>query len=133
MSDRLMLLDWWATALDRDARPRPEIDRLAVYQRVRDRMHAELGATPTSVTAIYWQSAAARGQGDLQGAWDAAQAGWVRAPLAGARGSTLRADLDRLVLTALVPERARATGQPPATIQRDWERFKERWTAEPLP
>ena len=126
--ERERVLDWWATALDRDARPRPEIDRLAIYQRVRDRMHAELGATPTSVTAIYWQSAAARGQGDLQSAWDAAQAGWVQAPLAGARGSVLRADLDRLVLDALVRERARASGQPAATLQQEWERFKERWT-----
>jgi hypothetical protein len=81
--ERERVIDWWATALDRDARPRGEFDRQAVYQRVRERMRAELGVAPASTAAVYWVAAAARGQGDLQGAWDAAQAGWVRAPLAG--------------------------------------------------
>ena len=129
-AERERVVDWWATALDRDARPRSEFDRQAVYHLVRDRMHTELGLSPTSTAAAYWIAAAARGQGDLQGAWDAAQAGWVRAPLAGERGVALRADLDRLVLTALVPERARALGQPPADVRQEWERFKERWATE---
>jgi len=129
-AERERVIDWWATALDRDARPRSEFDRQAVYQRIRDRMRAELGAGPTSAAAAYWISAAARGQGDLQGAWDAAQAGWVRASLAGDRGVALRADLDRLVLTALVPERARALGQSPNSLREEWERFKERWATE---
>jgi hypothetical protein len=73
---------------------------------------------------------AARGQGDLQGAWEAVQAGWVRAPMAGDRAPALRADLDRLVLTALVPERARALGQPPEALREEWERFKSRWARE---
>lgn len=127
-AERERVVDWWATALDRDARPRPEFDRQPVYQRIRDRMHAELGVSPASTAAAYWLAAAARGQGDLQGAWDAAQAGWVRAPLAGARGVALREDLDRLVMTALVPERARALGQPPANVRQEWESFKERWS-----
>ena len=91
-------------------------------------MQEELGATLTSVAAVYWLSVAARGQGDLQGAWEAAEAGWVRAPMASDRGAALRADLDRFVLTALVPERARALGRPPETLRSEWERFKERWT-----
>jgi hypothetical protein len=124
------VLDWWASALDRDARPRTEFDRQAVYQRIRDRMQSELSAVPTSAAACYWISMAARGQGDLQGAWEAVQAGWVRAPMAGDRGSALRDDLDRLVLTALVPERARALGQPPETLREEWERFKGRWARE---
>jgi hypothetical protein len=132
-AERERVIDWWATALDRDARPRNEFDRQAVYQRIRERMHRELGVTLTSTVAVYWLSAAARGQGDLQGAWDAAQAGWVRAPLAGDRGNALRADLDRLVLGALIPERARAIGQPPATLRQEWERFKELWTNETPP
>ena len=129
-AERERVVDWWATALDRDARPRTEFDRQAVYQRIRDRMHAELGVSDVSTAAAYWLAAAARGQGDLQGAWDAAQAGWVRAPMAGGRGATLRADLDRLVLMALVPERARALGQPPASLRQEWESFKERWATE---
>jgi hypothetical protein len=128
--ERERVLDWWATALDRDARPRTEFERQAIYQRIRDRMNRELGTTPTSAAACYWMSVAARGQGDLQGAWEAAIAGWVRAPLASEGGVALRADLDQFVLRALVPERARALGQPPEMLREEWERFKERWTKE---
>jgi len=131
--ERERVIDWWATALDRDARPRTEFERQAIYQRIRDRMQGELGVTPASTAAAYWLSAAARGQGDLRGAWAAAEAAWVRAPLGGDRGATLRADLDRLVLGALVLERARALGQPPDSVRMEWERFKERWTGEPPP
>ena len=63
---------------------------------------------PASAPASYWLAAAARGQGDLQAAWDAAQAGWVRAPLAADRGAALRADLDRLVQRAHRPRARRA-------------------------
>jgi hypothetical protein len=122
------VLDWWATALDRDTRPRPEIDRQGVYQKMRARLEDELALHPGSGAAAYWLAAAARAQGDLQAAWDAALAGWVRAPLAPDRGAQLRGDLDRLVTSAIVPERAKALAQPPDNIRGDWERFKERWT-----
>jgi hypothetical protein len=125
--ERERVLDWWASALDRDARPRSEFERQPMYQKIRDRMTAEIATTPASVTAVYWISAAARGLGDLQGAWDAAEAGWVRAPLASERGASLKDDLDRLVLRALVPERARQMGQSPDLVRLEWERFKERW------
>jgi hypothetical protein len=128
VGERERVLDWWASALDQDARPRPEFDRPTVYQRVREQMAEELAANPTSATASYWAAAAARGQGDLQGAWDAAQAGWVRAPLTPGGGATLRTDLDQLVTKAIVPERARVTGQPPETLKAEWDRFKEKWS-----
>ena len=124
---RELVLDWWATALDRDARPRSETERMAVYRRIRDRMQEEIVNRPASVTAAYWLSAAARGQGDVQAAWDAAQAGWVRAVLASGRGASLREDLDRLVLRGLVPDRAKPLAQPPEALRLEWERFKERW------
>ena len=126
--DRERVLDWWASALDGEARPRPDIERQGIYQRIRERMRDELGASPASASASYWLAAAARGQGDLRGAWDAAQAGWVRAPLTYDRGAALRGDLDRLVERAIVPERARALAQPPDTIRAEWESFKERWS-----
>src|SRR5205823_937414 len=123
---RERVLDWWASALDREARPRSDLERQGVYQRIRDRMTEELAGHPGSAAAAYWLSAAARGQGDLQGAWNAAEAGWVRAGLASDRGVSLRADLDRLVLRGIVPDRARALAQPPEALRQDWERFKER-------
>jgi hypothetical protein len=124
---RERVLDWWATALDRDARPRPEIDRQGMYQRIRARMEDELTARPVSGTAAYWLAAAARAQGDLQAAWDAALAAWVRAPLTADRGVALRGDLDRLVLRAIVPDRAKVTAQTPESLRQQWESFKERW------
>ena len=124
---RERVLDWWASALDREAKPRPEIERQGVYQRIRARMEEELAAHPGSGAAAYWLAAAARAQGDVQAAWDAAMAGWVRAPLASDRGVALRADLDQLVLRAIVPERARATAQTPESLRQQWEAFKQRW------
>src|SRR5262245_58713047 len=121
------VLDWWADALEHDARPRPEMDRRAVYQRIRDRMEEELAYQISSTAAAYWLAAAARGHGDLTAAWDAAQAAWVRAPLAADKGVALRADLDRLVVRAIIPDRAKSSALPPQTLQQDWERFKDRW------
>jgi hypothetical protein len=125
--DRERVLDWWASALDRDASPRSDLDRQAVYQSIRVKVAAELEMNPASAAATYWSAAAARGQGDLHGAWDAVQAGWVRAPLAGERLVALRGDLDRLVLDALIPERARTLAQSPDRLRLEWEEFKERW------
>ncbi|HWF86052.1 MAG TPA: hypothetical protein VG222_14435 [Vicinamibacterales bacterium] len=120
-------VDWWATAIDRDARPRSELERQTLYTRIRERMQQELSTHPSSAAAAYWLTAAARGQGDLQAAWDAALAGWVRSPLATDDGEALRADIDRLMLHALVPERAKATAQQPEQLREEWEQFKERW------
>ena len=86
--------------------------------RIRQRMDEELASHPGSGAAAYWIAAAARAQGDLQAAWDAAQAGWVRARLASDKGAALRADLDRLVLRAIVPDRAKATAQSAGVASR---------------
>jgi hypothetical protein len=124
---RERVLDWWASALDHEARPRSDIDRQPIYQRIRDRMRGELGRKPASTVASYWLSAAASGQGDHQTAWDSAMAGWVRAPLADDHGTALRGELDRLVLRQIVPQRARALAQPPDAVQQEWDEFKQRW------
>ena len=121
-------LDWWATSVDRDARSRPDIDRQSRYSRIRDRMAAELSDQPASAAASYWLAASARGLGDFQAAWDAAQAAWVRAPLAPDHGAALRADVDRLVLNAIVPGRAKAAGQNVDQARQEWEQFKQKWT-----
>jgi hypothetical protein len=121
------LLDWWATALDRDARSRADADRQQRYQRIRKRMAFELGERPGSAAASYWLVAAMRGAGDLQAAWDAAEAAWVRAPLAPDHGVALRADIDRLVLTGIVPPRSKTTAQPVDQLMKDWQDFKNKW------
>jgi hypothetical protein len=128
LSARERLLDWWASALDRDARPRPEPERKAMYGRVSDRMRLELAANPSSSVAAYWLAAAAAGAGAWQTAWDEAQAAWVRAPLTLDHGAVLLADLDRLVQRAIAPERAKALAQPADQLLQEWASFKERWT-----
>jgi hypothetical protein len=121
------VLDWWAISVDRDAWLRPEPGRESAYQRIRARMREELTTRPGSSTAAYWLASAARSQGDLQGAWYAVEAGWVRARLATDRGAALRADLDQLMLVAIIPERARMLAQPADTLKLEWEKFKIRW------
>ena len=69
-------------------------------------MEAELRRDSASGPANYWLAAAARAVGDLDRAWSAASAGWIRASLAPDRGVALRADLDRLVTQAIIPDRA---------------------------
>jgi hypothetical protein len=122
------LLDWWASAIDRDARRQPDIERRAIYQKILDRMEIELGANPGSAAASYWLAAGAWGQGDLSAAWDAALAGWVRSGLTFDQHADLRGDLDRLMLRGIIPDRAKATAQPVDVPRAEWERFKERWS-----
>ena len=125
---RDQLLDWWATAVDRDARLRSDSDRLQRYARIRDRMSLELGSQPGSSAAAYWLAAAARGLGEIQASWDAAQAAWVRAPLAPDHGAALRADIDRLVLAGIVTARAKALARPVDQVTKEWQDFKDEWT-----
>ena len=123
---RERVLDWWATAVDRDTKPRPENERWSGYQRIRARMEEELAGPSSIGVAAYWLAASARAQGDVQGAWDAALAAWVRAPLSD-RAAALRADLDLLVERGIAPDRARALSQPVDAVRLEWEEFKERW------
>jgi hypothetical protein len=127
LAARERVLDWWASALDAQARLRSGADRDAIYQRVRERMRAELGVNLTSTSASYWLAAAALAQGDAQAAWDAVLAGWVRAPIAADHGAALRGDLDGLVERGIVPARSKMLGQPPENVRDEWEAFKEQW------
>jgi hypothetical protein len=132
-SARERVLDWWATSVDRQAQMRPLAERGVLYQRVLARMALELAEDPGSTPAAYWIVAAARGSGDLDRAWNAALAAWVRAPLARDRGVALRGDLDRLVIQAIAPERAqriapRESKQALAGMLSEWETFKTSWS-----
>ena len=127
------LLDWWATALDRLAQGSPREARDAIYARILRRMDQELAEEPGSTSAAYWLSAAARGVGDVDRAWHAAFSGWVGAILARDRGAALRADLDRLMVQAIIPERSarlqvRDPKQAAAGMLAEWEAFKSSWS-----
>ena len=86
------VLDWWATALDRHAQLRADGGSARAstpgssnacapsWRSTRDRRRRS-----------YWLAAAARGAGDLERAWQAAIAGWVRAePRPGSRRRAAR-------------------------------------------
>ncbi len=130
---REQVLDWWATAMDRYAQPRPPEERGAVYDRVTTRMRAHLGRYADSAAASYWLPAAALARGDLDVAWDLALAGWVRALLAHDKGAALRADLDRLVTEALIPERVKRlpddddSTSATERFTAEWEEAKSQW------
>lgn len=128
-------LDWWATALDRHAQLKPLAERRAIYARIAERMERETRDFPASTPAAYWLAAGARGAGELDRAWAAAVAAWVRASMMSDRGAALRADIDRLAQQALIPERARALGlgareteQAAAGMQAEWDLMKTRWS-----
>lgn len=128
-------LDWWATSLDRHAQLMPQAERRHIYRRLADRMEQESREFPNSTPAAYWLAAAARGAGELDRAWAAAIAAWVRASMMRDRGAALRADIDRLVLQALIPERgrglalgARETGHAIAGMTAEWELIKKNWS-----
>lgn len=129
---RERLLDWWAISLDRQAQLAPEAAARAIQTRIVRRMEEELRGDAGGTVASYWLAAGARGMGDIERAWDAAIAGWVRASQLGAKGVTVRDELDRLVTQAIIPDRARliAPVSPDATaalMRGQWEALKRAW------
>lgn len=130
------LFDWWATSLDRLAQSGLSDDRDALYGEIVGRAQAALGEAPGAAAPAYWMVVATRSLGDPTRAWNAAVAGWVRAPLVDDRGAALRADLDRLVLQAIIPERVRQMASTDrdrervaATLRAAWEDVKKEWSA----
>ena len=101
----------------------------ADVQRIRDRMQRELGAHPASASARVLAGGRRPCQGDLQAAWDAAQAGvGARAARAGSRRRRSRADHRHgSCCKAIVPERAKMHRSAAGAGESDWEQFKERW------
>lgn len=126
------MLDWWGSAAERHADSLEREPRISAFGRLRDRMGRELSRNPSSAAAAYWLVVGTRGAGQAEQAWDAAIAGWVRARLAGARSATLRADLDKLVLEGIIPDRVRAVSadkraQAESDLRAEWSVVKERW------
>ena len=133
-TDREQAFEWWAGSLDQLAQVSQDEDRINVYRRLLDGAAAELARDDRSASATYWMLAAARGIGDLERAWGAAIAGWVRSRGLGKRGETLRLDLDRFVTQVLLPERARKaapdTDARPALAMyvSEWEEIKKKYS-----
>jgi hypothetical protein len=131
-ADRTMLLDWWATALDHEAQGKGSEERERVFRRIAERMETALWQEPGNAPANYWLATAARGTGDLDRAWSASIAAWVRSSLSPTTAASLRADLDRLVTQAIIPERVRsrpAADRPEAinALRMEWELVKTQW------
>jgi len=129
------LFDWWATALDRQAQSGLVEDRDSLYERIRVAGQQALSRDAGSGPAAYWVVVAYRALGDHVRAWETAIAGWVRAPLTDDMGAALRADLDRLVLQALIPERARQMAsndrdreRAASSLRTAWETVKREWS-----
>jgi hypothetical protein len=126
------MLEWWGSALERKASGLAPEQRKAHFTRLAQRMQEELARMPASLAASYWSVVGLRGAGELDRAWDAAVAAWVRARLAGERSASLRADLDHLMLQGVIPDRVgrlEHERRPAAESQMkaEWELVKERW------
>ena len=129
---REAMLEWWGSSVERLASGAAPDLRRRQFARLGERMKMELSDTPASPAASYWTVVALRGAGELQRAWDAAVAGWVRARLTGDRSPTLRADLDRLVTQGIIPDRVSHITRDQrdaaaSQLRADWELVKERW------
>ena len=127
------LFEWWASSLDRQAQLVSDSERRALYVRILERAEQELDRRDLSPSATYWIAAASRGADDVERAWGAAVAGWIRAPQMGSAAARLREDLDRLVMTGIVPDRARLMSSPgnaramEIVLQQQWDDLKAKW------
>lgn len=133
------LLDWWGTAVSRLAESATGSARKQTYEKLRTDARSELDRNPFSRPATYWTVVSSRGAGDLDAAWNAAVAGWIR--MSGQLdGRHLQGDLDTFVTHTLVPERAQArTGQrldakstiaEIAALNEEWRALTSRWDGE---
>jgi tetratricopeptide (TPR) repeat protein len=129
---RESVLDWYGSAMERWAAPYVTSRRSQMLTRLVSRMEREQAKNPGSRAASYWLAAGLRAQGELERAWQAAIAAWVRAPLAGPGALALRADVDRLVREGIIPDRGREAPEGEretreAALRAEWELLKEKW------
>lgn len=129
---REAVLDWYGSAMERWAAPYTTSRREQMLRRLITTMEREQAKNPGSRAASYWLVAGLRAQGELDRAWQAAIAAWVRAPIAGPSGISLRADVDRLVREGLIPDLGKEAPEADragreSALRAEWELLKERW------
>jgi hypothetical protein len=133
------LLEWLGTSMSRLAETLTGEPRKQAYQKLRAQVRLELERNPLSRSALYWTAVSERGAGDLESAWAAAVAAWVRIGGDPER-EQLRTDVERFVTQTLIPERAQArTGQrldakttigEVAVLTEEWRTITGRWSGE---
>ena len=105
---RESFVDWWGSAVERQADVAGAEFRAGPVQRPRAcACEPSWAAAPNPQPPSTGRPPRSGAPGDSSAAWDAAIAGWVRARLAGERSASLRADLDKLVLQGIIPDRVR--------------------------
>ena len=125
-------LDWYGSAMERWAAPYTTTRRGAMLDRLVRLMEREQAKNPGSRAASYWLVGGLRAQGELERAWQAAIAAWVRAPMAGPRALGLRTDIDRLVREGIIPDRGKEAPEGErltreSALRTEWELVKEKW------
>lgn len=126
------MLEWWGSAVERQAVGMGREARAELFERVASWSLRAMTRDPQSASAAYWYVVALRGESEPQAAWDAAVAAWARARMMGDRAATLRADLDKVVLEGVLPDRVRqvAADQRASVelqLKAEWEAVKEKW------
>jgi tetratricopeptide (TPR) repeat protein len=131
------LVEWWANSTARFAESFTGPARSESYDRMLRTLRTALQLDPPARASTYWLVVASRGVGDLEGAWNAAVAGWIRAGSVQG-GDQLREDLEQYVMQTVIPERARArTGQRQGTrvttleiaaMTRQWRTLTQLWS-----
>jgi hypothetical protein len=130
------LVEWWASTAARVAESQTGNARKEAYVAMLSGVRSELQRNPLSWPASYWLVVAARGAGDLDTAWNAAVASWIRAA-SQQEGQQHRDDLERFVTQTLIPERAQArtsqrldsktTQTEIAALIDQWRALGEQW------
>ena len=131
-SAREAVLDWYGSAMERWAAAFTTSRRAVMLERLVRLMEREQAKNPGSRAASYWLVAGLRAQGELERAWQAAIAAWVRAPIAGQRALGLRTDIDRLVREGIIPDRGKEAPEAEqesraASLRAEWELVKQKW------
>jgi hypothetical protein len=113
--------------------------RTRIYENLRVDSRSELERNPFSRAATYWAVVASRGAGDLDAAWNAAVAGWIRMN-GQIDGQQIQTDIDTFVTRTLIPERAqartsqrldaKATIAEIAALNDEWRAIAARWSPE---